>query len=92
MLRYLQLSVFSNLNIYMTRFKFRRFKIHRENIILRFYATFVIGMLPAHDGLCNNLAHNAISETDADIIFMRHALNPGFENPKKISFGLFNIT
>ena len=40
-------------------------------------------MLPAHDGLCNNLAHNAISEIDADIIFMRHALYPGFENPKK---------
>ena len=49
-------------------------------------------MLPAHDGLFNNFAHNAISEIDADIIFMRHVLNPGFENPKKISFGLFNIT
>ena len=49
-------------------------------------------MLPAHDGLFNNFAHNAISEIDADIIFKRYALNPGFENPKKISFGLFNIT
>ena len=40
-------------------------------------------MLSAHDGLYNNLAHNAITEIDADIIFMRHALAPGFENPKK---------
>ena len=51
--------------------------------MLKFYATSIKGMLPAHDGLCNRLAHNAISEIDADIIFMCHALNPGFENPKK---------
>ena len=40
-------------------------------------------MLPAHDGLYNNLTHNAITETDANFIFMRHALTPEFEDPKK---------
>ena len=59
--------------------------------MLKFYATFIIGMLPAHDGLCNKVARNGMTEIDADIIFMHHALTPEFEDPKKISLRLFNI-
>ena len=50
--------------------------------MLKFCATFIIGVLLAHNALCNDLAHNAISEIDADIVFMRHALAPGFGDPE----------
>ena len=50
--------------------------------MLKFCATFIIGLLLAHNALCNEIAHNAISEIDADIVFMRHALAPGFGDPE----------
>ena len=50
--------------------------------MLKFCATFIIGLLLAHNALCNEIAHTAIREIDADIVFMRHALAPGFGDPE----------
>ena len=51
-------------------------------MMLKFYAIFIIGISFAHAALCNDVVHSSIREIDADVLFMRHALAPGFGDPE----------
>ena len=51
-------------------------------MMLKFYAIFIIGISFAHAALCNDVIHSSIREIDANVLFMRHALAPGFGDPE----------
>ena len=51
-------------------------------MMLKFYAIFIVGIVLAHNALCNDVFHSSIREINADIVFMRHALAPGFGDPE----------